>query len=136
MANGINKVVLIGNIGNIETKNNITKASLATSESYSDKNTGKKVESTQWHRLTFFGKIAEIADKYVKKGDLIYVDGSIRYGKYTDHKGVERHTVDIVVRNMQMLGGKKSKEDRPPHPAVDQNNYDRRSEEYLDDIPF
>lgn len=138
MAIGVNKVMLIGNVGNIENKGNVTKASLATSESYKDKNTGEKVEKTEWHRLTFFGKLADIAAQYVGKGDKLYVEGAIKYGKYTGNDGIERYSTDIVVRNMQMLGSKGDKQAdsrqsqgtkaSPPEAATD--------DDFGDTIPF
>lgn len=147
---GINKVILIGHVGSTEKKERVTKLSLATSESYKDKNTGEKVEQTSWHRLVFFGKLAEIANQYVGKGDKLYIEGTIKYGKYTDQTGIERYTTDIIVRNMQMLTSKKDKQStgghqgnrplatpgNPPHPAVDQNNYATNSDFDDDDIPF
>lgn len=113
MSNGINKVILIGNVGMVEVKERVTRVSLATSDSYKDKNSGETVQLTEWHRLVFFGKLAEIAGKYLTKGSKIYVEGAVKYGKYTDNQGVERHTTDIMVRNMQMLANK-DKDTRPP----------------------
>lgn len=137
---GINKVFLVGRVGMIENKGNVVKASLATSEYYKDRHTGEKQENTEWHRLTFFGKLAEIAGKYVQKGDLLHIEGKIQYGKYTAQDGVERYTTDIIVRNMQNLTSKKDRVSAgntpPPHPAVDQNNY-ATDDDFADDtIPF
>lgn len=114
MSNGINKVMLIGNVGSIDIKERVTRVSLATSDSYKDKNSGETIQQTEWHRLVFFGKLAEVAAKYVTKGTKLYVEGAIKYGKYTDNEGVERHTTDIMVRNMNMLGGKSDADPRPP----------------------
>ena len=133
MATGVNKCILIGNVGMIESKGNITKASLATSESYKNKQ-GEKVDSTQWHRLVFFGKLAEIADKYVSKGDKLYIEGQIKYGKYTDNNGVERYSTDITVRNMQMLGSKKEGAPKAPNGNVAEAS---SHDDFEDDtIPF
>ena len=105
----INKVILIGNIGGdvkiVKTKDGsqIAKASLATSEKYKDKS-GNKTEKTEWHNLVFFGKLADVAEKYVKKGDRLYVEGKINTNTY-EKDGKTNYFVSIVVNQMQMLGG-------------------------------
>jgi single-strand DNA-binding protein len=111
MARGINKVILVGNLGNDpETKYTqggmaVTKASLATTSVRKDRE-GNTQERTEWHRVTFFGKLGEIAGEYLRKGSQVYVEGSIRYDKYTGQDGVERYTTDIIADEMQMLGGR------------------------------
>jgi single-strand DNA-binding protein len=111
MARGINKAILVGNLGNDpETKYTqsgmaVTKASIATSSVRKDRD-GNTQERTEWHRVTFFGKLGEIAGEYLRKGSQVYVEGSIRYGKYTGQDGVERYTTDIIADEMQMLGGR------------------------------
>ena len=111
MARGINKVILVGNLGNDpETRYTqggmaVTKASLATTSVRKDKD-GNTQERTEWHRVTFFGKLGEIAGEYLRKGSQVYVEGSIRYDKYTGQDGVERYTTDIIADEMQMLGGR------------------------------
>jgi single-strand DNA-binding protein len=111
MARGINKVILVGNLGNDpETKYTqggmaVTKASLATTSVRKDKE-GNTQERTEWHRVTFFGKLGEIAGEYLRKGSQVYVEGSIRYDKYTGQDGVERYSTDIIADEMQMLGGR------------------------------
>ena len=111
MAGSVNKVILIGNLGaDPETRytaggSAITTVSLATSESWKDKQTGEAKERTEWHRVKFFGRLAEIAGEYLKKGRQVYIEGSLRTNKYTDKEGVERYTTDIVANEMQMLGG-------------------------------
>lgn len=125
MARGINKVILVGTVGKDPEVRysqagsaNVT-LSLATNESWKDKN-GEKQERTEWHRLKFFGKLAEIAGEYVKKGQQLYVEGSLRTDKYTDKQGIERYTTDIIVNEMQMLGGRPSGErSAPPAERVD-----------------
>lgn len=108
---GINKVILVGNLGaDPETRYTagggaITTIRVATAESWKDKATGEKQERTEWHRIKFFGKLAEIAGEYLKKGRQVYVEGSLRTDKYTDKDGVERYTTDIIANEMQMLGG-------------------------------
>ena len=111
MARGVNKVILVGNLGNDpETKYTqggmaVTRVSLATSSVRKDKE-GNAVESTQWHRVVFFGKLGEIAGEYLKKGSQVYVEGSIKYDKFTGQDGVEKYTTDINADELQMLGGK------------------------------
>ena len=111
MARGINKVILVGNLGNDpETKYTqggmaVTKISLATTSVRKDKE-GNTQERTEWHRVTFFGKLGEIAGEYLRKGSQCYVEGSIRYDKYTGQDGVEKYSTDIIADEMQMLGGR------------------------------
>ncbi len=110
MARGINKVILVGNLGNDpETRYSqsgaaITTISVATSESWKDKD-GNPQERTEWHRVKFFGRLAEIAGEYLKKGRQVYIEGSLRTEKYTDKSGVEKYSTDIIANEMQMLGG-------------------------------
>jgi single-strand DNA-binding protein len=110
MARGVNKVILVGNLGNDpETRysqggNAITTISVATSESWKDA-AGEQQERTEWHRVKFFGRLAEIAGEYLKKGRQVYIEGSIRTEKYTDREGIDRYSTDIIAREMQMLGG-------------------------------
>lgn len=111
MARGINKVILVGNLGaDPETRYTanggaITTIKVATSESWKDKQTGEAQERTEWHRVKFFGRLAEIAGEYLRKGRQVYIEGSLRTDKYTDKEGVERYTTDIIAAEMQMLGG-------------------------------
>lgn len=110
MARGINKVILVGNLGNDpETKYTqggmaITTLSLATTSVRKDKD-GQQIEKTEWHRVKLFGKLGEIAGEYLKKGRQVYIEGSIRYDKFTGQDGVEKYFTDIVADDMQMLGG-------------------------------
>ena len=111
MARGINKVILVGNLGNDpETRYTqggmaITRISLATTSVRKDKD-GNQQERTEWHRVVFFGKLGEIAGEYLRKGSQVYVEGEIRYDKFTGQDGVEKYTTDIVANEMQMLGGR------------------------------
>jgi single-strand DNA-binding protein len=111
MARGINKVIIVGNLGaDPETRYSaggtaITSLSIATSESWTDKQSGEKQERTEWHRVKMFGKLAEIAGEYLKKGRQVYIEGSLRTDKYTDKNGVEKYSTDIIANDMQMLGG-------------------------------
>jgi single-strand DNA-binding protein len=84
----------------------VANVSVATSSRRKDKNTGETIEDTQWHRVTFYDRLAEIAGEYVRKGRPIYVEGRLKYGKYTDQAGVEKNTVDIVATELQLLGGR------------------------------
>ena len=115
MARGINKVIILGNCGqDPETRYTpsggaVTNLSLATSESWKDKNTGQQQERTEWHRVVFFNRLAEIAGEYVKRGSKIYVEGSLRTRKWQDKdSGQDRYTTEIVANEMQMLDSKGS----------------------------
>jgi len=111
MARGINKVILVGNLGNdpdvkyTQSGTTITTISVATTEAWKDKQSGQQQERTEWHRVKFFGRLAEIAGEYLKKGRQVYVEGSLRTDKYTGKDGVERYSTDIIANEMQMLGG-------------------------------
>ncbi len=106
----VNKVILVGNCGRdpeiryLPSGQAVANVSVATSSRRKDRNTGETIEDTQWHRVTFYDRLAEIAGEYVKKGQPIYVEGRLKYGKYTDQSGVERNTVDIIATEMQLLG--------------------------------
>jgi single-strand DNA-binding protein len=108
----VNKVILVGNCGRdaeiryLPSGAAVANVTLATSSRRKDRNSGEMVEDTQWHRVQFFDRLAEIAGEYVKKGRPIYVEGRLKYGKYTDQSGVERNTVDIIATELQLLGGR------------------------------
>mgnify|MGYP002777071056 CR=1 FL=1 len=110
MARGINKVILVGNLGNdpevrySQSGSALTTISVATSESWKDKD-GNMQERTEWHRVKFFGRLAEIAGEYLKKGRQVYIEGRLRTEKYTDKAGIEKYSTDIIADEMQMLGG-------------------------------
>lgn len=110
----VNKVIIVGNLGRDPevryTANNdaITNISIATTESYKDKNSGEKKEITEWHRIVFFNRLAEIAGEYLKKGSSVYIEGRLRTRKWTDNAGVEKYTTEIIADQMQMLGGRSS----------------------------
>lgn len=112
MARGVNKVILVGNLGrdpevryapNGQAVANVT---IATSESWKDKNTGDKQERTEWHRVVFFGRLAEIAGEYLKKGAQVYIEGRLQTRKWQDKEGADRYTTEIVANDMQMLGSR------------------------------
>lgn len=111
---GINKVIVLGNLGNDpETKylpngNAVTNISVATSESWKDKQTGQEQERTEWHRIVFFNRLAEIAGEYLRKGSKVYVEGSLRTRKWQDQNGNDRYTTEIVASDMQMLSGREN----------------------------
>ena len=112
MARGINKVILVGNLGNdpdvkaTQGGTTITTISVATSEQWKDKQTGQAQERTEWHRVKFFGKLAEIAGEYLRKGSQVYVEGSLRTRKWTDQSGGEKYSTEIRADQMQMLGSR------------------------------
>jgi len=109
MARGVNKVILIGNLGKdpeVRYAANgaaIANITLATSESWKDKNTGEQVEKTEWHRVVFFRRLAEIAGEYLKKGSKVYIEGKLQTRKWQDNNGQDRYTTEIVASEMQML---------------------------------
>ena len=108
----VNKVILVGNCGRdpeiryLPSGQAVANVSVATSSRRKDKNTGESIEDTQWHRVTFYDRLAEIAGEYVRKGRPIYVEGRLKYGKYTDQSGIEKNTVDIIATELQLLGGR------------------------------
>jgi len=108
----VNKVIIVGNLGrDPETRympngEAVTNIAVATTESWKDKNTGEKKELTEWHRITFYRKLAEIAGQYLKKGSQIYVEGRLQTRKWQDKEGVERYTTEIIADTMQMLGSR------------------------------
>jgi single-strand DNA-binding protein len=116
----VNKVILIGNCGRdpevryMPSGQAVANVSIATSSRRKDRNSGEMIEDTQWHRVTFYERLAEIAGEYVKKGRPIYVEGRLKYGKYTDQSGVEKNTVDIIATELQLLGGRDGMSDGAP----------------------
>lgn len=117
MARGVNKVIIVGALGNdpeikhLASGSAIANLSIATSEQWRDKQTGEKKEQTEWHRVVIFGKLAEVAGEYLRKGSQVYIEGQLRTRKWTDNNGVDRYTTEIVIPQMggvmQMLGGKR-----------------------------
>ena len=112
MARGINKVILVGNLGaDPETRympsgSAVTNLSVATSESWKDKQTGEQKERTEWHKVAMFNRLAEIAAEYLKKGSQVYIEGKLRTRKWQDQNGQDRWTTEIIADEMQMLGGR------------------------------
>ncbi|WP_432473304.1 single-stranded DNA-binding protein [Amphritea sp. HPY] len=148
MARGVNKVILIGNLGNDpETKylpsgNAVTNITIATSESWKDKNSGQQQERTEWHRVVFFNRLAEIAAEYLRKGSKVYVEGQLRTRKWQDQSGQDRYTTEIVANELQMLD---SRGDNPPAQQSQQSPQHApqgapapvpAGDDFDDDIPF
>ncbi len=116
MAGSVNKVILIGNLGRdpevrtLQNGNKVANLNLATSESWKDKSTGERKEKTEWHRVVIFGSLADIAEKYLKKGSKVYVSGSLQTRKWTDQSGAEKYTTEVVLQGfggeLTMLDGK------------------------------
>jgi single-strand DNA-binding protein len=152
MARGINKVILVGNLGAdpdtryMPSGKAVTNIRIATSEAWKDRQTGDQQERTEWHSVVMFDKLGEIAAEYLRKGSQVYIEGSLRTRKWQDKEGKDRYTTEIVARDMQMLGGRAGAgggEGRPaaarsaapaedrsaPPPAADVGEFD-------DDIPF
>lgn len=156
---GVNKVILVGNLGNdpevkyLPSGSAIANITLATSEEWRDKATGEKKESVEWHRVVLFGKLAEVAGEYLRKGSQVYIDGQLRTRKWTDNAGVEKYTTEVVVSvggTMQMLGGKQESKPQqqqsgwgqPQQPKPQQQSKPASSGpheppmDFDDDIPF
>ena len=112
MARGVNKVIIIGNLGaDPETRampsgSSVANLRIATTESWRDKQSGEQQERTEWHRVALFGRLAEVAGEYLRKGSQVYIEGSLRTRKWQDKQGNERYTTEIVANDMQMLGGR------------------------------
>ena len=152
---GINKCILVGNLGNDpETKampsgGSVTNITLATSESWKDKTTGQQQERTEWHRVVFFNRLAEIAGEYLKKGSKVYVEGSLRTRKWQDKDGQDKYTTEIVAAEMQMLdvrssetgngsdqGGARSQANKPANEPAKYPTTPEDLNDLDDDIPF
>lgn len=112
MARGINKVIIVGNLGNdpetryLPSGGAVTNISVATSEGWKDKDSGEVKERTEWHRIVFFNRLAEIAGEYLKKGSKVYVEGRLQTRKWQDKDGNDKYTTEIIASEMQMLDGK------------------------------
>jgi len=119
----VNKVIIVGNLGRdpeirfTPDGASITNVTIATTDSWKDKQTGEKKEATEWHRVVFFGKLAEIAGQYLTKGRQIYVEGALRTRKWTDKEGQERYTTEIVASEMKMLGSREGSGSASPRDA-------------------
>ena len=136
---GINKVILIGNLGaDPETRampsgTSVTNIRVATSETWDNKKTGNQEQHTEWHSVAFFGRLAEVAAQYLRKGSQVYVEGKLRTRKWQDKSGTDRYSTEIIANQMQMLGSRgereQPKDDAPPQSAEPKADFD-------DDLPF
>jgi len=153
MARGVNKVILIGNLGNDPDIRYtaggaaVANISLATAESWKDKNSGEQQERTEWHRIVFFGRLAEIVGEYLRKGSQVYVEGRLQTRKWQDKEGHDRYTTEIVANEMQMLGSKsggaanydsapKPASNNTPEPQAATSPSSSPADDFDDDIPF
>jgi single-strand DNA-binding protein len=156
MARGVNKAIIVGTLGkDPEVRytaggSAIVNVSVATNESWRDKNTGENVEKTEWHRIVIFGKLAEIAAQYLKKGQQVYFEGKIQTRKWQDQGGQDRYSTEIVANEMQMLGGRpdssggttsfnkpqQQQQQAAPAPAQSSQFDAPPADDGFDDIPF
>ena len=145
MARGINKVIVVGNLGQdpdtryMPSGSAVTNITVATNESWKDKQTGEQKERTEWHKVAMFGRLAEIAAEYLRKGSQVYIEGKLRTRKWQDQSGNDRYTTEIIADEMQMLGGRGGggggapmRNDGPPPSPPPQGS----TEDFDDDIPF
>lgn len=161
---GVNKVIIVGNLGNdpevkyMPSGSAVANLTVATSESWKDKNTGEQKEKTEWHRVAIFGKLAEIAGEYLRKGSQVYLEGQLQTRKWQDQQGQDRYTTEVVIQGfngvMQMLGGKQGgqqqqggwgqpQQQQPAQqqpqqqaPQQAQPQYNEPPMDFVDDIPF
>lgn len=131
MSRGINKAIILGNLGNdpevryLPNGDAVANITVATSESWTDKQSGEKKEQTEWHKVTFYGRLAEVVGEYLRKGSKVYVEGKLQTRKWTDQQGIERYTTEIKASDMQMLdaqpqGAKQSSQQQAQHPQTQQ----------------
>ena len=144
---GVNKVILVGNVGQepdvkaTQGGSQVVNLSIATSETWNDKQSGQKQERTEWHRVVFFGKLAEIVSSYVNKGSKLYVEGSLRTRKWQDNNGQDRYTTEIVGSEMQFLGSRGDNDARSSSPLGDGAGKPLapqidNSDPFMEDCPF
>lgn len=144
MARGVNKVILVGNLGKdpdtryMPSGSAVTNFSIATSESWKDKQTGEQKDRTEWHNISMFGRLAEIAAEYLRKGSQVYIEGKLRTRKWQDKSGNDRYTTEVVADEMQMLGGRAgggapAMQDSGSSSAPPQSS---GPDDFDDDIPF
>ncbi|RLA35505.1 MAG: single-stranded DNA-binding protein [Gammaproteobacteria bacterium] len=148
MARGVNKVIIVGNLGgDPDTKympsgSAVTNLTVATNESWKDKQTGEQKDRTEWHKVAMFGRLAEIAAEYLRKGSQVYIEGKLRTRKWTDKQGNDRYSTEIVADEMQMLGGRggggaPAMGGPPPSSAPPQGSPGPAGgDDFDDDIPF
>lgn len=140
----INKAIIVGFLGGdpvvraMPNGEQVASITVATTESWRDKATGEQKEATEWHRVTFYRKLAEIAGKYLKKGSQVYIEGRLRTRKYTDKDGIERHTTEIIADQMQMLGRRQDNAQPASQTQTKpsgRNSYQAARDNW-DDVPF
>jgi single-strand DNA-binding protein len=148
MARGVNKVILVGNLGRdpevryMPSGNAVANVTLATTESWKDKQSGEKQERTEWHNVVFYSRLAEIAGEYLKKGSQVYVEGSLRTRKWQDKNGNDRYTTEIIASEMQMLGGRGGStgyaagDSAPAMAESSTSSAGSAAPDFDDDIPF
>ena len=123
MAQGINKVIIVGNLGqdpesrSFPDGGSVCNISVATSESWKDKQTGQQKESTEWHRIVFKNRLAEIAQQYLRKGSKVYIEGKLKTRKWTNQQGQDQYTTEVMASQMQMLDGKNDSQSDTPQPT-------------------
>lgn len=141
---GINKAILVGNLGQdpevkyMPNGSAVTNITVATSEKWKDKQSGQEQERTEWHRVCFFGKLAEIAGEYLRKGSKCYIEGSLRTRKWQDQAGNDRYTTEIIANEMQMLDGRSATDPAQPRQPQQSSNPPPPPgfDDFDDDIPF
>ena len=139
MSNGVNKVLIIGNLGS-DPEIKYTKAgdpvanlSIATSESWKDKNSGDLQEKVEWHRVVMFSRLAEIAEQYLKKGSKVFVEGKLQTRKWQDQEGKDRYTTEVVAKEMTMLDSRSTSQAQENSPKVES---EKSKDDFEEDIPF
>ena len=147
MARGVNKVILVGHLGKdpevryMPSGNAVCNVTLATSDSWKDKQSGEQKDRTEWHNLVFYGRLAEIAGEYLRKGSQAYVEGRLQTRKWQDKNGNDRYTTEIIVNDMQMLGGRGGGGSAdfnaaPTSSTASSATSSSAADEFDDDIPF
>ena len=142
----INKVILVGHLGRdpevkyMPSGDGVASLAVATTDKWKDKATGQQKEAIEWHRVSAFGKLAEIIGQYLKKGSQVYIEGKLKTRKYTDKDGVEKYSTEIVCDTVRMLGGRQEEQDRPvSRPAPQPKKAQQSKSDFTDmddDIPF
>lgn len=133
MSRGINKAIILGNLGNdpevryLPNGDAVANITVATSESWTDKQSGEKKEQTEWHKVTFYGRLAEVVGEYLRKGSKVYVEGKLQTRKWTDQQGVERYTTEIKASDMQMLDAQQQGGKQPSQQQAQQSQRQRQA---------
>ena len=142
MTRGVNKVIIVGTLGAdpdtsyAPSGSAITKLSIATNESWKDKETGEQKEKTEWHRISMFGRLAEISAEYLRKGSQVYIEGKLATNKWQDKEGNDRWTTEIIANQMQMLGGRPTGNATSSKSNENQQSPPAGADDFDDDIPF